>query len=230
MDLYEVGVYLVIIVVASVCVFGIMWLLMRSMQPKRSRVRRRVASAAAAAGGRALKEVPEKSPVPEKEKKNNKNKKEKKKKEPKVREEKLLELKELPDNRLLEPNEATAPSKDAPKDESGQKDKTPSESDGKAEVNAGETKQGEATAGEAAAGQENADVALPDLPSMDTLTEEEDTAPKEDTLDLMSVFETEDAEDSTTSDLAANLFDVDVQNIEKLGSEVSEFLGGMRSK
>ena len=55
-------------------------------------------------------------------------------------------------------------------------------------------------------------------------------APKEDELDLMSVFQSEDAEDSSTSDLAANLFDVDVQNIEKLGSEVSEFLGGMRSK
>jgi hypothetical protein len=229
MDLYEVGVYLVIIVVASACVFGIMWLLMRSMQPKRP-ARRRVATAAAVAGGRALKELPEKSSVSEKEKKNNKNKKEKKKKEPNVREEKLLKLKELPDNRLLKQNEAPALSKDASKDESGQKDKTSSESDGKAEVNAGETKQREATAGEAAAGQENADVALPDLPSMDTLTEEEDTAPKEDTLDLMSVFETEDAEDSTTSDLAANLFDVDVQNIEKLGSEVSEFLGGMRSK
>ena len=197
---------------------------------KRSGVRRRVATAAAVAGGRAPKEIPEKSSVPAKEKKNNKNKKEKKKKEPKVREEKLLKLKELPDNRLLKQSEAPAPSKDAPKDENGRKDKTSSESDEKAEVNAGGTKQGEAVAGEAATGQENVDVALPDLPSMDTLTEEEDTAPKEDSLDLMSVFETEDAEDSTTSDLAANLFDVDVQNIEKLGSEVSEFLGGMRSK
>ena len=222
MDLYEVGVYLVIIVVASVCVFGIMWLLMRSMQPKRPRGRRRVAAAAAAAGGSAPREMPKESSVPAKEKKNNKNKKEKKKKEPKVREEKLLKLKELPDNRLLQQSEAPSASKASPKDQKGTADKSSPES--------GEKEPAEEKADETAAGQENADMTLPDLPSMDTLTEEEDTSPKEDTLDLMSVFETEDAEDSTTSDLAANLFDVDVQNIEKLGSEVSEFLGGMRSK
>jgi hypothetical protein len=229
MDIYEVGVYLVLIVVASVCVFGIMWLLMRSMQPKRPTARRRVAAAAAVAGRPAPKEILQESSDSTKEKKDKKNKKEKKKKEPKIREEKLLKLKEMPDNRLLKQTEASVPSKDAPKDEKGKKDEASSESGEKAAPKAGETKQGEATAGEAD-GQENGDIALPDLPSMDTLTEEEETAPKDDSLDLMSVFETEDAEDSSTSDLAANLFDVDVQNIEKLGSEVSEFLGGMRSK
>ena len=70
-------------------------------------------------------------------------------------------------------------------------------------------------------------MSLPDLPSMDTLTEGEEELPKEE-IDLMSVFESEDAEDSSTSDLAANLFDVDVSNIEKLGSEVSQFLSGKR--
>jgi ABC-type glycerol-3-phosphate transport system permease component len=236
MDIYEVGVYLVIIVVASICVFGIMWLLMKSMQPKRSRARRRVAAAATVAGGPAPKVIPQQSSDSAKDKKNNKdnkdkkNKKEKKKKEPKVREEKLLKLKELPDNRLLPQSESPAPSKDAPKEVKVTADKPSQESGGASTPVAAEMKQGETAAADAAEGQENADMTLPDLPSMDTLTEEDDTAPKDDPLDLMSVFETEDAEDSTTSDLAANLFDVDVQNIEKLGSEVSEFLGGMRSK
>ena len=42
--------------------------------------------------------------------------------------------------------------------------------------------------------------------------------------------EFEEVEDSATSDLAANLFDVDVENIENLGNEVADFLGGMHSK
>ena len=221
MDFYEVGVYLVIIIVACTCVFGIMWLLMKSMQPKRPKGRRRVALAAVAAG-KAPKQIPQESSETVKEKKNVKNKKEKKSKVPKNREDKLLELKELPDNRLLPQGKAAASPKGAQQDE---QQKSSQEHQEKAAVDAKDNDQAEAGAGD----QENAEMTLPDLPSMDTLSSEEE-APKEEELDLMSVFETEDAEDSSTSDLAANLFDVDVQNIEKLGSEVSEFLGGMRSK
>ncbi|MCX6005699.1 MAG: hypothetical protein NTZ34_00335 [Chloroflexi bacterium] len=226
MDFYEVGVYMAIIIVASICVFGIMWLLMKSMQPKRPKGRKRAAMAAVAAG-KAPKQIPQESSETIKEKKNaknkkDKNKKEKKSKSPKKGEEKLLALKDLPDNRLLPQGETSATSKGARQDE---QQKPSWESQEKAANNAKDNDQTEADAGD----QANAEVTLPDLPSMDTLSSEEE-APKEEELDLMSVFQAEDAEDSSTSDLAANLFDVDVQNIEKLGSEVSEFLGGMRSR
>ena len=226
MDFYEVGVYLVIIIVACTCVFGIMWLLMKSMQPKRPKGRKRVALAAVAAG-KAPKQIPQESSETVKEMKNVKNRKEKKKKEkkskaPKTREDKLLELKELPDNRLLPQGEASASPKGARQDE---QQKPSGESQEQAANDAKDNDQAAADAGD----QANAEMTLPDLPSMDTLSSEEE-APKEEELDLMSVFQAEDAEDSSTSDLAANLFDVDVQNIEKLGSEVSEFLGGMRSR
>jgi hypothetical protein len=220
-DFYEVGVYLVVIIVASICVFGIMWLLMKSMQPKRPKGRKRVAQAAVAAG-KTPKQIPQESSETIKEKKNAKNKKEKNNKEkksksPKMGEEKLLALKDLPDNKLLPQGEASSSSKES--------QKPPKEPEEHAAVDAQNNDQAKADAGD----QENSEVTLPDLPSMDTLTTEEE-APKEVELDLMSVFQSEDAEDSSTSDLAANLFDVDVQNIEKLGSEVSEFLGGMRSR
>jgi hypothetical protein len=226
-DFYEIGVYLVIVIVACTCVFGIMWLLMKSMQPKRSKARKRVALAAAAAG-KTPKQIPQESSKTVKEKKNSKNKKEKNKKEknskaPKDGEEKLLALKELPDNRLLPPGESDASTKGDRQDE---QQKPSRESQEQAAVDAKNKDQAGADAGD----QADAEVTLPDLPSMDTLSTEDESAPKEEELDLMSVFQAEDAEDSTTSDLAANLFDVDVQNIEKLGSEVSEFLGGMRSK
>lgn len=230
MGLYEVGVYLVIIVVASVCVFGIMWLLMRSMTPKRPKRRKRVALATAGTAG-ATKQLPQQSGETKKEKKDKKNKKEKKEKKgkgAKVQEEKLLKLKEMPDSRLLSQGTADASSKDKAGEGS---EKPTGEIQDKSPVAAG-GEGAEASAQEApvsAEGQDDAPLDLPDLPSLDTLTTEEE-APKEEEIDLMSVFETEDAEDSATSDLAANLFDVDVQNIEKLSSEVSEFLNGMRSR
>jgi len=243
-DLYEVGVYLAIIVVASACVFGIMWLLMRSMQPKRPR--RTMRPAPALAAGVAPKLLPQGSPENadnqdkaggKKQSKGKKEKKEKKKKQPKGGEEKLLKLKELPDSRLLAKAEAPSPASDAAKKaEKSEAEKPADRAEARSEAEPGdrkeaknETAQAVATAEGATEGQENADIAMPDLPSLDTLTDEEE-APKEDPLDLMSVFDTEDAEDSATSDLAANLFDVDLKNIEKLGTEVSEFLGGMRQK
>lgn len=225
MGFYEVGIYLLIIVVASACVFGIMWLLMRSMQPKRPKSRKRAALAAVAAG-QIPKQLPPASDEGGKVKKNKKEKKEKKKKTSKG--EKLLELKDMPDNRLLEHGKGSAavakPEKDIPAGSVEAVQKT--------SAAAGENNSQEAIGQDApptVAAQEDGEMNLPDLPSLDTLTDEEEE-PKEEEIDLMSVFESEEAEDSATSDLAANLFDVDVQNIEKLGSEVSEFLNGMRSK
>ncbi|RPJ61258.1 MAG: hypothetical protein EHM12_05475, partial [Dehalococcoidia bacterium] len=115
MGIYEVGVYLAIIVVASICVFGIMWLLMRSMQPKRPRNRKRVALAAAAAG-QSSRQVTQEPAGNDKEKKGKKekNKKEKKKKASK-NEEKLLKLTDLSDSRLLSQGETAAASKDKAK-------------------------------------------------------------------------------------------------------------------
>jgi hypothetical protein len=227
---YEVGVYMAIIVVASICVFGIMWLLMKSMQPKRPKGRKRPALAAAVAG-QSSKTVAQE---PAGKGKDKKSKKEKKKKSSKNDEEKLLKLKDMSDSRLLSQGETAAASKDKPKkakeNEAAESQvQSPAPAEGENKEAAAQEPVADAAADQGPMVDENGEVILAELPSMDTLTEEEE-APKEAEIDLMSVFESEDAEDSSTADLAANLFDVDVQNIEKLGSEVSEFLNGMRSR
>ena len=216
MDFYEVGVYLVVIIVASACVFGIMFLLMRSMSPKRPKRKRAVESQVK--GGQVKKITEEKA-----DKKDNDKKKNKKNRKPKKDE--LLELKELPANKLLpegvagETNPKGKSKAHNETNENGKSQAVQEASDQEINENKGEEKPAEYQ-----------EMSITDLPSMDTLFEGEEEASEKQELDLMSVFETEDAEDSSTSDLAANLFDVDVQNIEKLGSEVSEYLNGMRSR
>jgi hypothetical protein len=225
LDFYEIGVYLVLIVVASTCVFGVMWLLMKSMQPKRPMPRRQVAPALVA--GKVPKQLTQGPAAKGKKKENNKKSR--------VKKEKLIELRELPDGKLLPEGQAatggatkqTKPGFLLEKKEDKQADvielKQPGSRDSKPKAKNEAQPQKDDPA--------EAEIALPDLPSMDTMIEvEEETGEQQDQVDLMSVFESEETEDSATSDLAANLFDVDVQNIERLSSEVAEFLGGMRSK
>jgi hypothetical protein len=239
LDFYEVGVYLVIVVVASACVFGVMWLLLRSMQPKRKPKRKGAPALAAAVNGpkqiaqgsSAKAEESAKKRPSVKEKTSKKEKKEKIEKK-----DKLLELKDLPDSRLLAKGQS--PGKDAIKQgnpgfllEPEDNQKPASENGGR--PNSGQDKQPEIRKDSEPVNDEEemAAIDLPDLPSMDTLGQgDEEAGEQKDEVDLMSVFETEETEDSSTADLAANLFDVDVQNIEKLSSEVAEFLGGMRAK
>lgn len=221
MDFYEVGVYLVIIVVASTCVFGVMWLLMRSMQPKGKKAMK---NPALASPGNAPRQVAEKPPRKTRYKKQSKNRKDK-----------LITLKELPDSKLLPAGEAdqSAPGKAKAGFLLEQKDEEPvvSKDEVKPTVKKIDAREAKTESKQGDNAEPGGEIAMPDLPSLDTITEgEEETAQEQDALDLMSVFETEETEDSATTDLAANLFDVDVQNIEKLGSEISEFLGGMRSK
>jgi hypothetical protein len=221
LDFYEIGVYLVIVLVASTSVFGVMWLLIRSMTPKRRKPRRATALLKAGADIRPVKNA----------KKNGKGKSKGKKDE-------LPELKEYPESKLLPlGNEKGKKGKpDKAEDEKHPRQKPADEKKENEKVlaaaavgAAGAVKDGtnQETANQEGTAQEGGEIALPDLPSMDTLTEGEEEMPKEE-VDLMSVFQSEDSEDSSTSDLAANLFDVDVGNIEKLGSEVSQFLSGMR--
>ena len=218
MDFYEVGIYLVIVLVASTSVFGVMWLLIRSMAPKRPKRKRKMALGGEAAGNSLSAGSGMGNKPVEKEKKKGKDKKSR------VKKDGVLELKELPDSKMLrvEGDKSFRDKETKPKEK-------PEEEKKDREKEAIKTAANTATADAAAeaSAQEGGEVTLPDLPSMDTLTEEEQEMPKED-IDLMSVFESEDAEDSATSDLAANLFDVDVANIEKLGSEVSQFLSGRR--
>jgi ABC-type glycerol-3-phosphate transport system permease component len=202
-DFYEVGVYLLIIVVASMCVFGIMWLLMRSMTPVRAISKKEIEILKAA----GVKKIPKVVPVKKgkKEKGNSKDKN-------KGKDDKLLKLKELSDDKLLPENVQSA-------EAASKKSKKSSED------------KDEKKGASSAPYEEVSEIALPDLPTMDTLVEGEEETPEQQNIEeLMSVFELEEVEDSAASDLAANLFDVDVENIESLGNEVSEFLGGMRSK
>lgn len=59
MDIFEVSVYLLIIVVASVCVFGIMWLLMRSMTPRRALTKKEIEILKAS----GVKKIPKAVPI-----------------------------------------------------------------------------------------------------------------------------------------------------------------------
>lgn len=217
MDFFEIGIYLTIVVIAAVSVFAMLWFIIRSMAPRRRKSGR--TSRAMLKAGRSMP--------------GNQNGKGKSKDKFKGKGNKLMELSEYPESKLL-------PDKPKP-DEGEQKRKAADENisgnvvdqiaAGAAVTTAAakaEIKSAEVNAeNQQGAAQEEGEIALPDLPSLDTLTDEEEELPKEE-IDLMSVFESEDSEDSATSDLAANLFDVDVQNIEKLGSEVSQFLGGLR--
>ncbi|MGA2367355.1 MAG: hypothetical protein ABSF74_02125 [Dehalococcoidia bacterium] len=216
MDFFEVGVYLLIIVVASVCVFGLMWLLMRSMKPVRPLSKKEIEMLKAAGQTNIPKYMQVKRVKAAKGKDKGKGKDKNKNRD---KDDKLLKLKDLSDDKLLPENiqNAEEASKKAKKS-SGDKDE----------------KKGASSVSEEAAPapyEEVSEIALPDLPTMDTLVEGEEETPEQQNIEeLMSVFELEEVEDSSTSDLAANLFDVDVENIEHLGNEVSEFLGGMRSK
>jgi hypothetical protein len=46
----------------------------------------------------------------------------------------------------------------------------------------------------------------------------------------MNIFEVEEVENSYTSDLAANLFDVDLNSLEKLSQEVLEVYSGKKKE
>lgn len=213
MDFYEIGIYLLMILVASGSVFGVMWMIIKSMTPRKRRSKH----------GSAIKKMKIGSDAKKRDTQDG-----------------LMELKEYPEGKLL-------PGGNVKKEKS----RATSKSDGIAGGRFAADKMAETVNEEsisfpepitkqetlepkaAPAGQITADsgggLELPDLPSLDTLTDEEQEIPKEQ-VDLMSVFEVEEAEDSSTSDLAANLFDVDIDNITKLGSEISQFLGGLRSE
>lgn len=214
MDFYEVGVYLAIVGIAAVAVFGMLWFIIRSMTPKRRKSRRTTT---------AMVKAGERVPARQESKGKSKDKSKGKKK-------KLMELKEYPESKLLPDRAGKSEGPEEKKSgnvvdqiAAGAAATTSAAAEANAEAKAAES---EAAKQEGAA-EDGGEIALPDLPSLDTLTEGEEEIPKGE-IDLMSVFESEDSEDSATSDLAANLFDVDVQNIEKLGSEVSQFLGGLR--
>ena len=219
MDSFEAAVYLGIVAIASGGVFFTIWLMIRSVQPKKARQRKMLA---------AVKVAPTKALPEGKEQKQSKSRKKDKKKN-KDEEKELIQLKEYPEHKLIENKKAAATLPELPDMPQRPKGKTLDETG--PEQEAKKPVESELAAGEATEGQEDGNVELPELPSLDTLTDgEEEKEEGAGTEDLMSVFDVDEAEDSTVSDLAANLFDVDAENIEKLGSEVSQILGEMRSR
>jgi FtsZ-interacting cell division protein ZipA len=79
--------------------------------------------------------------------------------------------------------------------------------------------------------QDTESIDLPELPSVDTLEESDEEIVEENSNeDLMNIFQVEEAEDSYTSDLAANLFEVDLTSLEELSKEVLEVYGGKKTK
>jgi hypothetical protein len=229
MDFFEVGIYLMIVIVAGAVAFGIMWMMMRAMRPKRAR-RRRPSGPVQVVAGKQVGLLPQGNvevagtEKTEKRGKRDRSEREKGRKEEKKsrdRDDSLPKLKDLPDERLLpevmrKKQEARKPAEEKPEAEARKQPQQHSPGSRESEQ-------------AAAQDQAAADLELPDLPSLDTMVEEEEQSQTEE-VDLSNVFEIEEEEDSATSDLAANLFDVDLGNIEKLSSEVSEYLNGMRSK
>lgn len=235
MDFFEIGVYLMIIVIAALCVFGVMWLLIKSMQPKKKSVRPHAAPALAASRTaskqitRGQADVPE-DDIPVKGKKLKSEKKGKKGKK-----EKLLTVKELPDSMLLPAGEeAETQESIKPKREfllEKQEEKAPAIKQVKLPEAAESMNQTAKPEEPLAAEEEESieEISDAELPSIEA-DDKEGSADKQDAGDLMSVFDIDDTEESSNSDLAASLFDVDVENIEKLSNEVAGFLGGKKSR
>ena len=70
---------------------------------------------------------------------------------------------------------------------------------------------------------------LPELPSVDTLEEsDEEIVEEKESEDLMNIFQVEEAEDTLTSELAANLFEVDLTSLGKLSKEVLQVYSGKK--
>jgi hypothetical protein len=221
MDTFEAAVYLGIVAIASAGVFFTIWLMIRNVRPKKA-VSQKKQAALNAAPARALPGI--EPPVRAKHDTGNKKKRAKRTNG----DGELPPLKEYPDERLLEEKKPTLPEQDKIRnmDSPGIKSfvDVPAAQEATPVELKTETKQETVT-------QESEEVALPELPSLDTMTEgEEETDKGVSTEDLMSVFEVDETEDSTVSDLAANLFDVEAENIEKLGAEVSQILGEMRTR
>jgi hypothetical protein len=64
---------------------------------------------------------------------------------------------------------------------------------------------------------------------VDTLEEsDEEIVEEKDSEDLMNIFQVEEAEDTLTSELAANLFEVDLTSLEKLSKEVLQVYSGKK--
>jgi FtsZ-interacting cell division protein ZipA len=84
---------------------------------------------------------------------------------------------------------------------------------------------------EVSAAQNTEIVDLPELPAADNLEEsDEEIVEEKNSEDLMNIFEVEEVENSYTSDLAANLFDVDLNSLEKLSQEVLEVYSGKKKE
>ena len=125
--------------------------------------------------------------------------KKEKKKKGSNNEEKLLKLKDLSDNRLLSLGETAASSKEKAKkgkekDSAESQEQSPAADGDQGQQASSQDPAADADGQEAAAntdGQENSEITLVDLPSMDTLTTEEE-APKETEIDLSSALRVSD--------------------------------------
>jgi hypothetical protein len=221
-DYFEMTVYLGIVGIASVSVLSAVWLMVRSMVPKRRKgqTRRQLAQV------RQVKEVsegrrPAQIEAPSESKKSKKNKKKDKNKN-----DKLLKLNDYPESRLLaEGNESGEKTKKNKGKQVKEPEPAPVMMDLEAAADRANTDEGEAVVPDLNSGE------MESLPSLDTLVEGTDEPEAQlDTDALMSVFDVGEEVDTDTADLAATLFDVDVQNIGDLTSEITSILAEMKPK
>ncbi|MDD5312297.1 MAG: hypothetical protein PHO26_04600 [Dehalococcoidia bacterium] len=222
MDYFEMTVYLGIVGAATVSVLTAIWLMVRSMVPKKSRVSRQRQLARV----REVKEIAEGRRPAQLEAPAENRKDKKKKKKDKEKNEKLLKLKDYPDSRLLEEGKEAD---EKPRKPKGKQNRDPEPAPVMANLDAAAEK----------AENEEGDIPMPDLnagdlenlPSLDTLVESTDEPEAQlDTDALMSVFDVGEEVDSDMAELASSLFDVDVQNIGDLSSEISTILAEMKPK
>lgn len=228
MDYFEMTVYLGIVGAATVSVLTAIWLMVRSMVPKKSRVSRQRQLARV----REMKELPEGRRPAQLEAPAENRKDKKKKKKDKEKNDKLLKLKEYSDSRLLEEGKEA---EKKPKKAKGKQDREPEPAPVMTNLDAAAEKAQSEEGLEAEGGE----IPMPDLnagdlenlPSLDTLVESTDEPEAQlDTDALMSVFDVGEEVDSDMAELASSLFDVDVQNIGDLSSEISTILAEMKPK
>jgi hypothetical protein len=209
----EFGIYLLIVIVATLLVFYIIWYLNRKLN-KTSRIAVKVAS-----GGKLNGRSDEIPLLTERVKSQNTTKHDK-------------EANKLYEKELKLPSDEAEP--EAKREREQEDRKLVGQSEGNTSVvpNNPESRRRETpeeikeAIPEQISNNPNSDITLPALPAVDNLGETDvELKGKTAAEDLMDVFQVEEEEESNLADLASTMFDVDLKSLGDLGAEVLQFLG-----
>jgi hypothetical protein len=216
-NFFEFGIYLVIVILAATLVFSVIWKL-----NKRLNVSSGKASAKSEGKGKLIGS--KEAPLMLESGKSHKN--EKHGKEPKNQHDKHGK-----DEKGSSGKKDHADKKHEKEEHSNKKSHEP-EAELNLPVNEEETQQKEVpeeykqAMPEQIVSTPEGDIALPSLPAADVLEEsDEEYEEKMDTEDLLNIFQSEDEDESNLTDMASNMFEVDLKGLGDLGVEVLQYMG-----